>query len=589
MDGMLSQEEINALLNGIDSENSSSDTDTSAGNASGSNAIDEALTPMERDMMGEISNISMGTAATTLSSLVNQKVDITTPKVELSTWQDLVDEYDRPCVFIQISYKEGINGNNVFILKDTDVKVIADLMMGGDGTNIEGQIGELHLSAICEAMNQMMGSASTSLSSMLGIKIDISPPTANIVDLNDDIEGDDITDFLSGDFVKISFKMTVGDLVDSEIMQLYPVEFCKTLCNKLGMGGQPSETTGTSEPEPEPVVSAAPQPQETPTAPVSPSPTPSQQPVPDVNMNYGMPMQEMPMQGMPMQGMPMQGMPMQGMPMQGMPMQGMPMQNINVHIDLVIVATSTPDYQFPSIASILCDKLGLKNAFAFDMSAACCGFLYMMETAANFIRSGRYKKVIIVGADKMSSIVNYTDRATCPIFGDGAAAFMMEPTTEELGVMDAMLRTDGKGLPFLHLKAGGSVCPPSYFTIDNHMHYLYQEGRTVFKYAVSNMSDISAAIAEKNNLTKDTIDWVIPHQANLRIIDAVAHRLEVPHEKVLINIDRYGNTSAGTLPLCIWDFEEKLKKGDNLIFTAFGAGFTWGAVYVKWGYDGKKQ
>lgn len=258
-------------------------------------------------------------------------------------------------------------------------------------------------------------------------------------------------------------------------------------------------------------------------------------------------------------------------------------------IDLVIVATSTPDYQFPSIASILCDKLGLKNAFAFDMSAACCGFLYMMETAANFIRSGRYKKVIIVGADKMSSIVNYTDRATCPIFGDGAAAFMMEPTTEELGVMDAMLRTDGKGLPFLHLKAGGSVCPPSYFTIDNHMHYLYQEGRTVFKYAVSNMSDISAAIAEKNNLTKDTIDWVVPHQANLRIIDAVAHRLEVPHEKVLINIDRYGNTSAGTLPLCIWDFEEKLKKGDNLIFTAFGAGFTWGAVYVKWGYDGKKQ
>ena len=306
MDGMLSQEEINALLNGIDSEDSSSDTDTSAGNASGSNAIDEALTPMERDMMGEISNISMGTAATTLSSLVNQKVDITTPKVELSTWQDLVDEYDRPCVFIQISYKEGINGNNVFILKDTDVKVIADLMMGGDGTNIEGQIGELHLSAICEAMNQMMGSASTSLSSMLGIKIDISPPSANIVDLNDDIEGDDITDFLSGDFVKISFKMTVGDLVDSEIMQLYPVEFCKTLCNKLGMGGQPSETTGTSEPEPEPVVSAAPQPQETPTAPVSPSPTSSQQPVPDVNMNYGMPMQEMPMQGMPMQNINVQ-------------------------------------------------------------------------------------------------------------------------------------------------------------------------------------------------------------------------------------------------------------------------------------------
>ena len=361
MDGMLSQEEINALLNGIDSENSSSDTDTSAGNASGSNAIDEALTPMERDMMGEISNISMGTAATTLSSLVNQKVDITTPKVELSTWQDLVDEYDRPCVFIQISYKEGINGNNVFILKDTDVKVIADLMMGGDGINIEGQIGELHLSAICEAMNQMMGSASTSLSSMLGIKIDISPPTANIVDLNDDIEGDDITDFLSGDFVKISFKMTVGDLVDSEIMQLYPVEFCKTLCNKLGMGGQPSETTGTSEPEPEPVVSAAPQPQETPTAPVSPSPTPSQQPVPDVNMNYGMPMQEMPMQGMPMQGMPMQGMPMQNINVQQAQFQTFSpdivavnqKENINLIMDVPLEVTVELGRTSKSIQDIL--------------------------------------------------------------------------------------------------------------------------------------------------------------------------------------------------------------------------------------------
>ena len=257
--------------------------------------------------------------------------------------------------------------------------------------------------------------------------------------------------------------------------------------------------------------------------------------------------------------------------------------------DLVIVATTTPDYHFPSTASILCDKLHLKNAFAFDLQAACSGFLYAMETAANFIRSGRYKKVIIVGADKMSSMVDYTDRATCPIFGDGAAAFMVEPTTEEVGIMDAILRTDGKGLPFLHMKAGGSVCTPSYFTIDNHMHYIYQEGRTVFKYAVSNMSDVSAEIAERNGLNKDTIDWVVPHQANLRIIDAVAHRLEVPHEKMMINIEHYGNTSAGTLPLCIWDFEEKLKKGDNIIFTAFGAGFTWGAVYVKWGYDGKKQ
>ena len=258
-------------------------------------------------------------------------------------------------------------------------------------------------------------------------------------------------------------------------------------------------------------------------------------------------------------------------------------------IDLVIVATTTPDYHFPSTASILCDKLGLKNAFAFDLQAACSGFLFLMETAANFIRSGRYKKIIIVGADKMSSMVDYTERATCPIFGDGAAAFMVEPTTEDLGIMDAILRTDGKGLPFLHMKAGGSVCPPSYFTVDNKMHYIHQEGRTVFKYAVSNMSDITATIAEKNGLNKDNIDWVIPHQANLRIIDAVASRLEVPLEKVMINIQRYGNTSGATLPLCLWDYEKQLKKGDNLIFTAFGAGFTYGAVYVKWGYDGSKR
>jgi 3-oxoacyl-[acyl-carrier-protein] synthase-3 len=212
-----------------------------------------------------------------------------------------------------------------------------------------------------------------------------------------------------------------------------------------------------------------------------------------------------------------------------------------------------------------------------------------METAASFIRSGRYKKVIIVGADKMSSVTDYTDRSTCPIFGDGAAAFMVEPTTEDYGIMDSLLKTDGKGLPFLHMKAGGSVCPSSYFTIDNHMHYVYQEGRTVFKYAVSNMSDATAAVAERNSLDKDNIAWVIPHQANMRIIDAVAHRMELPIEKVMVNIHRYGNTSAATLPLCIWDFEEKLKKGDNLIFTAFGAGFTWGAVYVKWGYDGSKK
>lgn len=256
-------------------------------------------------------------------------------------------------------------------------------------------------------------------------------------------------------------------------------------------------------------------------------------------------------------------------------------------IDLVIVASSTPDYHFPSTASILCDKLGLKNAFAYDLQAACSGFLFAMETAASFIRSGRYKKVIIVGAEKMSSMVDYTDRATCPIFGDGAGAFMVEATEEDFGILDAKLRTDGKGLPFLHMKAGGSVCPPSYFTVDNKMHYIYQEGRTVFKYAVTNMSDISAEIAERNNLDKSNIDWVVPHQANLRIIDAVARRLELPSEKMLVNIEHYGNTSAASLPLCVWDNESKLKKGDNIIFTAFGAGFTWGAVYVKWAYDPK--
>ena len=256
-------------------------------------------------------------------------------------------------------------------------------------------------------------------------------------------------------------------------------------------------------------------------------------------------------------------------------------------IDAVIVCTSTPDYHFPSTASIICDKLGLKNAFAFDLQAACCGFLYGLEVAGSLVASGRHKKVILVGADKMSSMVDYSERATCPIFGDGAAAVLMEPTTEDYGIMDTILRTDGKGLPFLHMKAGGSVCTPSYFTVDHKMHYIYQEGRTVFKYAVSNMSEITATIAEKNGLTKENINWVIPHQANMRIIDAVASRLEVPMEKVMVNIQRYGNTSAGTLPLCLWDYERKLKKGDNLIFTAFGAGFTYGAVYVKWGYDGK--
>ena len=255
-------------------------------------------------------------------------------------------------------------------------------------------------------------------------------------------------------------------------------------------------------------------------------------------------------------------------------------------IDCVIASTSTPDYHFPSVASIVIGKLGLKNAFAYDLQAACSGFLFAMDTASALIQSGRYKKIIVIGADKMSSMVDYTDRATCPIFGDGAAAVLVEPTTEDLGWKDSYLRTDDKGLPFLCMKAGGSVCPPASFTIDHRLHYLHQEGRTVFKFAVTNMSDASALVAERNGLNKDNIAWVIPHQANVRIIEAVAHRLELPMEKVMLNIQRYGNTSAATLPLALWDYESQLKKGDNLIFTAFGAGFTWGAAYMKWGYDG---
>ena len=256
-------------------------------------------------------------------------------------------------------------------------------------------------------------------------------------------------------------------------------------------------------------------------------------------------------------------------------------------VDAVVCSTSTGDYHFPSVASIVLGKCGMTNAHAFDFSAACSGFLFAMDHVACMIESGRYKKVVLIGADKMSSIVDYTDRQTCPIFGDGAAAVLMEPTTDEVGLIDSYLRTDGQGLPFLCLKAGGSATPPSYFTIDHKMHYLHQEGRTVFKFAVTNMSDTTALIAERNGLNKDNIDWVIPHQANVRIIEAVAKRLELPMEKVMLNIQRYGNTSSATLPLALWDYEKQLRKGDNLIFTAFGAGFTWGAAYMRWGYDSK--
>lgn len=256
-------------------------------------------------------------------------------------------------------------------------------------------------------------------------------------------------------------------------------------------------------------------------------------------------------------------------------------------IDALIVTTSTADYKFPSTASIVLGKLGLKNAFAFDMWAACCGFLYTLDTAATMIQSGRFKKIIVIGADKMSSVVDYKDRSTCALFGDGAAAVLVEATTEQnIGVMDSYFRTDGKGLPFLHLKAGGSVCPPSHFTVDHRLHYLYQEGRTVFRYAVTNMSDDCELIAKRNGLDKNNIAYVVPHQANMRIIEAVAKRLDLPMERVMVNIERYGNTSAATIPLALWDNESKLKKGDNLILTAFGAGFVHGASYYKWAYDG---
>lgn len=312
MDGMLSQEEINALLSGIDTTAAESAYEA------------ETLSDMEKDIMGEIANISMGTAATTLSSLVNQKVDITTPMVAYSHWDELVSQYDRPCVFLQISYREGLSGNNVLILKDKDVKVIADLMMGGDGLNTEGEIGDLHLSAICEAMNQMMGTSATSLSSMLNMKIDISPPTASLVDLNDTVDEADITEFLKGGFVKISFKMTIGDLVDSEIMQLYPVEFCQELCAKFSSGTDTAAApeTKTEAPAPAPAPAPTPAPAPMPSA-VAMEQQPMQQQM-DMSMMGGYPMQQM--------GMPMQP-GMMGMPMPGNQMMGYmttPMQEVNV-------------------------------------------------------------------------------------------------------------------------------------------------------------------------------------------------------------------------------------------------------------------
>lgn len=256
-------------------------------------------------------------------------------------------------------------------------------------------------------------------------------------------------------------------------------------------------------------------------------------------------------------------------------------------IDLLICATVTPDMQFPATANIISDKVGIKNAFSFDLNAGCSGFLYALVTASRFVESGNHKKVLVVGAEKMSSIVDYTDRATCPIFGDGAGVVLLEPTTEDVGVMDSLLQVDGVGRVHLHQKAGGSLKPASHETVDAREHFIYQEGQPVFKWAVSKMADVSEAIMKRNNLTVDDIAWLVPHQANLRIIDATANRMKLDKSKVMINIEKYGNTTAATLPLCLWEWEPKLKKGDNIILVAFGAGFTWGAIYLKWAYDPK--
>ncbi len=256
-------------------------------------------------------------------------------------------------------------------------------------------------------------------------------------------------------------------------------------------------------------------------------------------------------------------------------------------IDLLICATITPDMPFPATANIIADKVGIHNSWSFDMNAACSGFIFTLATASQFIESGRYQKVIVVGADMMSSVVNYKDRTTCPLFGDAAAAVMLEPTSEDIGVVDYINRVDGLGRHHLHMKAGGSLLPASAETVKNDAHFVYQEGQAVFKAAVSSMADVAVEIMKKHKLEAGDVEWLVPHQANLRIIDATARRMGVDKKKVMINIEKYGNTTAATIPLCLWDFEKQLKKGDNIILAAFGAGFTWGSVYLKWAYDTK--
>ena len=254
-------------------------------------------------------------------------------------------------------------------------------------------------------------------------------------------------------------------------------------------------------------------------------------------------------------------------------------------IELIIFCTTTPDFPFPAAANILADKIGAKNAWGYDLQAACSGFIFGLSTGAQFIESGKHKKVLVVGGDKMSSIINYQDRTTCIIFGDGCGAVLLEPNEEGLGVQDSILRSDGSGRNYLGQKAGGSVRPASAETVANNEHVVHQDGKSVFKFAVTNMADVAAEIMERNQLTSDDVTWLVPHQANKRIIDATASRMGLDAEKVMINIERYGNTTNGTIPLCLWEWESKLKKGDNLILAAFGGGFTWGSIYLKWAYD----
>lgn len=256
-------------------------------------------------------------------------------------------------------------------------------------------------------------------------------------------------------------------------------------------------------------------------------------------------------------------------------------------IDLIICATVTPDMMFPATANIIANGVGANNSFGYDISAACSGFIYALTTGAKYIESGQYRKVIVVGGDKMSSIINYEDRTTCIIFGDGCGAVLLEPTTEDVGIIDSLHRSDGAGVEFLNMKAGGSRMPASHESVDAKLHYIYQEGATVFKFAVINMADICAKIMEKNNLTGDEIAWLVPHQANKRIIDATASRIGISDDKIMMNIASYGNTTAGTIPLLLWDYEKRIRKGDKLILAAFGGGFTWGSVYLKWAYDSK--